>query len=561
MINNYRLFVSRSLGVSKTTESIGLTLNRNMDDLKVLSDAIRHAISELTEGNSNVTEQISTISNEIAKNTDFIEALEVSMAAIVHKINDTLEKVDSGQNQIIEQEKTTAQSVESFRDIKASITKLNTVAEEIVHIVDMINSITEQTNLLALNANIEAARAGDAGKGFAVVADEIRKLSMTSRTSTESIFALIQNIRNQIHTIQDKVDKDTLEFEHQIHSIAKVRTAFSDIHLSVNDISSSIKTTNDKAHILTESSTEINAAIQNISAVTEETYAMSEEVLSSTLEQKSKLGLIDDNTQLLLSKISDNLNELNQYQFLKIATTRSPEHQFQYMLLKHSLFKKFHIHLEGIEIPNNHLFKSLADGTVHLTLAPWMPSMKGYYETYKNQVKQLNVNTKACMMGLTVPSYFKVQTIEDLKKHVTAFKATIYSCKRTTYIGSMIPKLLSDYHLDDIEVVYMDEEDLFKTVSEKIDKKENIVFTGWKPHFLFGAFDLKLLHDKKSLFGIEENMVTFVHPKLKTQYPDIYEYISNFTINADGLNKALYELESGQTYDVVIENYLKKHRG
>lgn len=132
VINNYRLFVSRSLGVSKTTESIGLTLNRNMDDLKVLSDAIRHAISELTEGNSNVTEQISTISNEIAKNTDFIEALEVSMAAIVHKINDALEKVDSGQNQIIEQEKTTAQSVESFRDIKASITKLNTVAEEIV---------------------------------------------------------------------------------------------------------------------------------------------------------------------------------------------------------------------------------------------------------------------------------------------------------------------------------------------------------------------------------------------------------------------------------------------
>jgi ABC-type proline/glycine betaine transport system substrate-binding protein len=288
---------------------------------------------------------------------------------------------------------------------------------------------------------------------------------------------------------------------------------------------------------------------------------MSEEVLSSTLEQKNKLGLIEDNTQLLLSKITDNLNELNQYQFLKIATTQSPEHQFQYMLLKHLLLEKFNVHLEGIEIPNNHLFKSLADGTVHLTLAPWMPSMKGYYESYKNQVNQLNVNTEACMMGLTVPSYFKVQSIDDLKNHVTDFKATIYSCKRTTYIGSMIPKLLSDYHLNDIKVIYLDEDKLFETVNEKIGKKENIVFTGWKPHFLFGAYDLKLLYDKKALFGIEENMVTFAHPKLKSKYPEIYQYILNFKINADGLNKALFQLESGRSYENVINDYLSKHRG
>ena len=46
--------------------------------------------------------------------------------------------------------------------------------EEILSIVELIQSFSEQTNLLALNASIEAARAGEYGKGFSVVAENIQ---------------------------------------------------------------------------------------------------------------------------------------------------------------------------------------------------------------------------------------------------------------------------------------------------------------------------------------------------------------------------------------------------
>ncbi len=66
-----------------------------------------------------------------------------------------------------------------------TLNQLQTTADEIVKVTDVIDGIADQTNLLALNASIESARAGEHGRGFAVVADEVRQLA--GRTSKATI--------------------------------------------------------------------------------------------------------------------------------------------------------------------------------------------------------------------------------------------------------------------------------------------------------------------------------------------------------------------------------------
>lgn len=559
LMSSWRTFLSDYLGVIKTSESIGKDLENHVSEITEITSGINRAITELTDGNSNVTTQIQYISEQIHQNMELTAEIETEVKEIKNKSEDSLIRLKQGKHQIIEQEVMTKQTIATFNNIRGEVDDLHASATSIMTVIDIINGISEQTNLLALNASIEAARAGDAGRGFAVVADEIRKLSISSKESTETILSRINDIKDKIDDISELVTSNVELIENQKKSIIQTEESFEDISQSIVSIADSVESTTRKVDRIANTSAEINESIQNISGTTEETYAMSEEVNANTAQQNEKLGVISDSTKLMLNRIESIGKELQRFKYTKFAVTISPEHVFQFKLFKRIAEAKLGIAVEGIEMPNAFLFQALADGTVDGTLAPWMPSMTKHRDMFKDHVVEIGANTYGCFMGLTVNGEASVDSIDLLHDKMHLFGHVIYSCRRTTYIGSMIPKLLKEYNLEGVEVVYMDEKELFDLVSKKISKKENVLFTGWKPHYLFGKHNLKILEDKKQLFGIEETMTTFVSKKVYKETPSLVEVLKSFKIDPEGLNAALNMIENGQSYDQVIEHYIKKY--
>ena len=70
-----------------------------------------------------------------------------------------------------------------------------TEAEKTQHILKIIDDIAKQTNIIGLNAAIEAARVGKAGGGFSAVATEIRKLAVSTSTSTKEIGSITNSVK------------------------------------------------------------------------------------------------------------------------------------------------------------------------------------------------------------------------------------------------------------------------------------------------------------------------------------------------------------------------------
>ena len=62
------------------------------------------------------------------------------------------------------------------------------------------------------------------------------------------------------------------------------------------------------------------------------------------------------------------------------------------------------------------VFQAVANGEADASLAPWLPITHGaFYEEYKDDIVDLGPNLQGTIIGLTVPEYMDIDSIEDLQ--------------------------------------------------------------------------------------------------------------------------------------------------
>ncbi|MBB5609948.1 MULTISPECIES: methyl-accepting chemotaxis protein [unclassified Janthinobacterium] len=140
---------------------------------------------------------------------------------------------------------------------------INASSNKIVDIISVIDGIAFQTNILALNAAVEAARAGEQGRGFAVVATEVRNLAQRSSQAAKEIKALIGDSVEQVSAGSKLVAQAGSTMDDIVASVHRVSDIITEITAASNEQSVGID--------------EINRAIGQMDAVTQQNAALVEE--------------------------------------------------------------------------------------------------------------------------------------------------------------------------------------------------------------------------------------------------------------------------------------------
>ena len=193
-------------------------------------------------------------------------------------------------------------------------------------------------------------------------------------------------------------------------------------------------------------------------------------------------------------------------------------------------------------------YAAVAQGDSDAFMEVWLPVLhKDYMEQYKDDTVDLGNVYEGTESGLAVPQYMVdagIKTISDLTKDEAVKKLD----KTITGIdaGAGVMKttendIMPAYGLDEAgyKLLASSGPAMMASLKKAIQNDEWIVVTGWKPHSMFGYWDLAFLEqDKKKVWGVG-NIHIIGRKNIKEDKPELAQFLSNMQMNTADLGSLM----------------------
>lgn len=174
------------------------------------------------------------------------------------------------------------------------------------------------------------------------------------------------------------------------------------------------------------------------------------------------------------------------------------------------------------------MFQALSSGDADAIVAAWLPSThENYMERVGDNVEDLGQNLDGTKLGLVVPEYTDVDSIADLNDNADAFDGEIIGIDPGAGLMSLTEEVVDTYDLD-LQLRSGSGATMTAALSSAISNEEDIVVTGWTPHWMFARFDVKYLEDPENVYGGAEQIHTVVRDGLEDDMPEAYAILDAF---------------------------------
>ena len=206
------------------------------------------------------------------------------------------------------------------------------------------------------------------------------------------------------------------------------------------------------------------------------------------------------------------------------------------------------------------IFVSMAAGKVDVFMDSWLPATHAdYIKKYGDNLETLGVAYKNARMGLVVPSYVTISSIEELNGYKDEFRNEIIGIDVGAGLMNETERVIQEYPVE-LTLKPSSGATMVAFLQKSIENKEWIVVTGWTPHWMFSRYDLKFLDDPQKQYGDAEHIQIMATKGFSEKDPYAAAFFRNFSLDNEQLSELMDLVEGNPMHEEEeVKIWLSKH--
>jgi glycine betaine/proline transport system substrate-binding protein len=204
-------------------------------------------------------------------------------------------------------------------------------------------------------------------------------------------------------------------------------------------------------------------------------------------------------------------------------------------------------------------YTAIAQGDMDAFMETWLPVLhKDYVEKYQKDIIDLGAVYEGTQSGLVVPAYMEIDKISQLDSIKDELGGKITGIDAGAGVMKTTEQVIEKYNLD-IKLMSSSGPAMTAALKNAVDKKRPIVVTGWRPHWMFGKWDLKFLEQDPDKQVWSKGTIHIMGRKdLRADKPELAQFLSNMFLTDPELSSLMLAIaDSDADIETAARNWMK----
>lgn len=213
------------------------------------------------------------------------------------------------------------------------------------------------------------------------------------------------------------------------------------------------------------------------------------------------------------------------------------------------------------------VFLGVSDGSYDLALDGWLPfTHAAYFEEYGDDIVDLGAWNEDAKLTIAVNADAPVNSLAELAANADKFDNRLIGIEPGAGLTAATQdNTIPTYGLEKMDFITSSTPAMLAELQTKLNAGENVAVTLWRPHWAYDAFDIKDLEDPELTLGEAETIHTIASTSLEQKAPEVFTWLSEFTMDSDvlfSLENAMYNsgAEDVTDYTDIVRAWMDENQ-